>query len=167
MLRRNDRIWCKGLTCKASSVSSKQTSWYNKKFSPTGFFRDWKLQTETPALRNLGRNKRLLWKLSDELNTFHRNQTIYHTNSITYFNSLFLKTAIQTIRRGKIIHFCNAQKSEKSFAIYLYYLKHELVKASSLKSSISRPRLEPNPFWMRIWHTKGRKNKVFWKIKRK
>ena len=51
---------------------------------------DLKLQTETPTLRNLGRNKRLLWRLSDELNTFQRNKTIRHAEalhiSIAYFS---------------------------------------------------------------------------------
>ena len=30
MFRKNNRIWCKGLICKASSVASHQTMWCNK-----------------------------------------------------------------------------------------------------------------------------------------
>ena len=32
-----------------------------------------------------------LYRLSDKLNTFHRNKTIHHADIITYFNCLFLK----------------------------------------------------------------------------
>ena len=135
-----------------------------KGYSVPRDFMNWKWQTETPTLRNLERNKRLLYRLPNKLNTFRRNKTVHHADIITYFNCLFLKADKQTIRRGKIIHIHNVQKSEKSFGIYLYYLKNELVKASSLKPSLSRLSLEPNPFWMRRWHTKGKKNEVFSKI---
>ena len=51
-----------------------------------------KLQTGTPTLHNLGRNKRLLYLLSDQLNRFHRNKTVHHADTVTYFNCFFLKT---------------------------------------------------------------------------
>ena len=38
LFRRNNRIWCKGLVCKASSVASHQTRWYNKRILRTRDF---------------------------------------------------------------------------------------------------------------------------------
>ena len=37
MLRINNRIWRKGLVCKASSVASNQTRWYNKRILVKGY----------------------------------------------------------------------------------------------------------------------------------
>ena len=37
LFRRNNRIWRKGLVCKASSVPSNQTRWYNKRILRKGY----------------------------------------------------------------------------------------------------------------------------------
>ena len=127
-----------GIRCRVQTNQLIYKKVLRKGYSVPRDFMNWKWQTETPSLRNLGRNKRLLYRLPDKLNTFRRNKTIHHADIITYFNCLFLKADKYIIRRGKIIHFHNVQKSEKSFTIYLHYLKNELVKASSLKPSMPR-----------------------------
>ena len=37
LFRRNNKVWCNGLGCKGSSVTSYQTRWYNKRILGKGY----------------------------------------------------------------------------------------------------------------------------------